>query len=84
MTDRAVDPEHLRSTWRSLGCRVAVAGGCLVALVSLFHHVPVSTASLRGGVAFVALRLIARWGLFAVEQALGSGDARKTREGEPH
>ncbi len=80
MTDTAVDTERLRSAWRSLGHRVAVAGGCLVALVSLFHHVPLSTASLRGGAAYLAARLIARWGLLALEQALGRAGAR-AREG---
>ena len=81
MTDRALDAGHLRSLWRSFAHRIAVAGGSLVALISLLHHVPLSTACLRGGAAFVAVRLVARAGLFALERALASAPAERAGEG---
>lgn len=58
MIDKTKD--SLRSEWTSAGTHVAVAGASLVALLSLFHRVPVWTACLRGLGAFVAAVAIVR------------------------
>jgi len=70
MTDRSYDAVSLRSAWRSLGHRLAVAGGCVAALVSLLNHAPVLNASLRGVVAYAAVLIVARLGLFALQYSL--------------
>ena len=59
----------MREAWRSMGHRAAVAAGALAALISLFHHVPVSIASLRGAGAYIAVLLVAKYGLVAFERA---------------
>ena len=59
----------LRTAWRSFHGRLAVAGGSLVGLVSLVHHVPVSTACARGAVCFVALLVVGRVGGAALARA---------------
>lgn len=69
MVDRSSGEVPLVSAWRSLGRRVSVAGGSFVALVSLFHHVPASTAALRGGGTWIALLLATRLGCFALGHA---------------
>ena len=70
MSDRGSGEFSLQATWRSLGHRFAVAGGCLAALIALVNHVPVSTASLRGAVAYVVVLVVAKLGLFALERAI--------------
>ncbi len=70
MTDTTVETVQLREAWTGLGHRLAVAGGCLIGLISLFHHVPASTASLRGAGLYIAIRVIAKWGLIALERAI--------------
>lgn len=71
--------DSLRSEWTSAGTHVAVAGAALVALLSLFHRVPVWTACLRGLGAFVAAVAIVRgcaWALSAARRpALRSAKA---------
>jgi hypothetical protein len=56
--------------------------GAIVALVSLTEHAPVWVASLRGALAYVVTRVVARWGLTVLEQALAADRARADREGE--
>ena len=70
MSDRGSDGLSLRTAWQSLGHRLAVAGGCLAALISLLNHVPVLTASLRGAAAYAVVLVVAKVGLFALERAL--------------
>ncbi|MCZ6597403.1 MAG: hypothetical protein O7B99_07190 [Planctomycetota bacterium] len=72
----------MEQSWRALGRRTAVFAGCLVALISLFHHVPVSVASVRGGVAYFAVLLVAKLGGFALEKALAADAASSEGEGE--
>ena len=81
MSDRGSGDFPLHATWRSLGHRCAVAGGCLAALVALFNHVPVSTASLRGAVAYIVMLVVAKLGLFALERAIAL-DARSDSQDE--
>ncbi len=69
MVDRATGEAALRNAWRSFAHRLAVVGGCFVALLSLFHHVPASTAALRGGVAWLAVQALARVGAVALRMA---------------
>jgi len=69
MVDRAGIETSLSTAWRSLGTRAAVTGGSLAALISLFHHVPVSTAALRGGAAWIALLVGTRIGALALGYA---------------
>jgi len=73
MSDRAdgADPV-LRDAWRSATARLAVSAGSLTALVSLFHHVPVSVASLRGAVAYLAVRVVAHAGFLALRLAVAA------------
>ena len=80
MVDRGSGEVPLVSAWRSLGRRVSVAGGSFVALLSLFHHVPVSTAALRGGGTWIALLLATRLGCFALEHALRMDAVEEERE----
>ncbi len=68
----------LRRTWRSFTGRLAVAGGSFVGLLSLFHHVPASTAAVRGAATYFALLVVARLG----GAALGRSAALdRSREG---
>ncbi len=48
---------------------MAVAGGSFVALLSLFHHVPVTTAALRGGATWFVVLVAARIGSVALAKA---------------
>ncbi len=83
MSDRSSGEVSLQATWRSLAHRAAVAGGCLAALISLFHHVPVSTASLRGAAAYAVVLLVARLGLYALEHALALEARQEAQDEEP-
>ena len=65
---------------RPLVRRAAVASGCLAGLISLFHHVPVSIAALRGGAAFLGVLLVGRVGLAALERSLAA-DRRSAGDG---
>ncbi len=69
MVDKGPNEASLRGAWRSLGQRIAVAGGCFVALLSLFHHVPASTAALRGGAAWLGVILLTRFSGFVLTHA---------------
>ncbi len=80
MADRSGGEVSLGDAWRFLSHRLAVAAGSLVALISLFHHVPVSTASMRGAAAFLAVLLLAKLGLFALERSIAFDSARDSEE----
>jgi hypothetical protein len=69
MVDRSPDGVPLHHAWRAFAARLAVAAASFVALLSLFRHVPASTAALRGAVTFCALRLAARLAFAALERA---------------
>jgi hypothetical protein len=69
MVDRAPDIASLTVAWRSLGQRVAVAGGCLVGLLSLFHHVSASTAALRGAATWIGVLALTRFSGFVLAHA---------------
>ena len=72
----------LQATWRSLGHRLAVAGACLAALISLLNHVPLYTASLRGVVAYAAVLVVAKLGLFALERSIAIEERAKEADDE--
>ena len=82
MSDRGFGAVSVEESWRALGRRTAVAAGCFVALVSLFHHVPVSVASVRGGAAYFAVLLVAKLGWLALEKALSADAASSEEKGE--
>ena len=82
MTDTPVESARLRATWIGLAHRLAVAGACAVGLLSLFHHAPATTACLRGGALYVAIRVIAKLGLFAVERAIALEPETTTTPGD--
>ena len=79
--DKASGEISLQTAWRPLARRVAVAGGCFTALVSLLNHTPVSVASMRGAATFAAVLVIARLGLQAVSASLAA-DQRAGRGAE--
>ena len=81
MSDRASGEASFREAWRSFGHRIAVIGGSFVALLSLFHHVPVSTAALRGGATWLAVLIVARLGSVALERSVAFD--RSTANAEP-
>lgn len=59
----------LRRAWRSFSGRLAVAGGSFVGLLSLFHHVPASTAAARGAATTFAMLVIAKLGGAALQRS---------------
>ena len=65
-------PQHARvcQAARAIGGRLAVAGGALVALVSLLQHAPVTLACARGAGTLVALVLGTRLAVAALERSL--------------
>ena len=69
MTDNGNDKFSLQVTWRALGHRMAVIGGCFVGLISLFNHVPVSTAVLRGAAAWFGVQVLAWLAAVALDLA---------------
>ena len=60
----------LRDSARALGLRVAVAGACIAALVSLSQDAPLAIAAARGGVTLLAGLVALRLGLYALGKAL--------------
>lgn len=70
----------LAAAWRALAHRAAVAGGCAAAIVSLWHHVPLSTVALRGGAAWFTVLVTARLGWLALSRALTLEARREGRE----
>ena len=69
MSDKGAGEASLREAVRLIGHRVAVSAGSFVALLALFHHVPVTTAVLRGGATYFACLLVARYGGLALAKA---------------
>lgn len=69
-TDKPFDPASLQVAWFALAHRLSVAGGSAVGLLSLFAHTRVHVACLRGFAAFVAVRVVAKLGFWALERAL--------------
>lgn len=82
MSDRAHDDLSLAAAGRSLGRRLAVAGGSLAAIVSLFHHVPASTAALRGAATYAVVLLVAKLGLGALRWTLDLESRHRPRDEE--
>ena len=73
----------LREICRSLGHRAAVVGGSLVGLLALFNHTPISTAVYRGGLTYLAVLLVARWGFAALARSMELDAAQQAaRENE--
>ena len=60
---------ELQRTYMDLGRRAAVAGGAIVALVSMNSKAPVDTACLRGGATYLAVYWAARLGSHALGRA---------------
>lgn len=60
MTDTPITEHPLSAAWLAIGRRLAVAGGSLAALISLFFDAPVWVASLRGALAWLAVRVLVR------------------------
>ncbi len=69
MTDNGYDKFSLQASWLALGHRIAVIGGCFVGLISLFNHVPVTTAALRGGAAWFGVLILAKLSGLALDLA---------------
>ncbi len=82
MSDKSDGEIQLRHAWRSLSHRLAVAGGSFVALLSLFHHVPVSVAAMRGAAGYFALLIVSKLGLAALSWALQLDSRARAREEE--
>jgi len=77
------------STWNDLIRRWSVAVGSVTALVTLLQPAPVSVACLRGGVAWVAMRLggwAIGWTLRKIDELEGQAAAKlalyQSEEGE--
>jgi hypothetical protein len=81
MADRSPAEVPLLRVWTAFSARLAVAAASFVALLSLFHHVPVSTAALRGAVTFCALRFAARLALAALQRADASDRGASVAKG---
>lgn len=75
MTDRPITAHPLAAAWLAFGRRAAVAGGALAALVSLFFDTPVWVASLRGALAWIAIRVLVRLCAHAQLASIGSDEA---------
>lgn len=73
-TDTSIDPAVIRSAWFALADRVAVASGSAVGLISLYAHSRVHTACIRGFTIFFLVRLVAKFGFWALEHALPGPD----------
>jgi len=82
MPDKPSGEAYRASSALPLARRAAVAAGCFVGLISLFHHVPVSIAALRGGATYLAVLIVGRLGLAALERSLAA-DRRVEKEGRP-
>lgn len=65
----------LHPSWQALVRRLCVTAGALTALVSLAQHTPVWVACMRGALAFLVARLVARWGLMLLAEALAADRA---------
>lgn len=75
MTDRGPGEFSLHPAWKALASRLCVIAGATAALVSLMQDAPAWIASLRGFVAFLVARQVAKWGLMFLESALAADRA---------
>ena len=75
MTDTGITAHPIADAWLAFGRRAAVAGGALAALVSLFFDAPVWVASLRGALAWLAVRALARLCAHAQLASIGPDEA---------
>jgi hypothetical protein len=80
MTDRPITAHPLAAAWLAVGRRLAVAGGALAALLSLFFDTPVWVASLRGALAWVAILALVRLCAHLQVASVGSEPARRERK----
>jgi hypothetical protein len=69
MADKVNTGRLLATEWLALARYSAVAGGALVAMVSLLFDVPLRIASLRGALTLVALLVVIRCAQNALEWA---------------
>jgi len=76
-TDRTLDVASLREICRSLAHRAAVVGGSLVSLLALYHHTRISTAVWRGGLTYLAVHVVARYGFAALTRSIEMDAARQ-------
>lgn len=60
MSDSPQGMGSLDASWFGFGRSLAVAAGAVLALISLYFHVPVWVAALRGGLAFLAIWAVVR------------------------
>ena len=80
MTDRPITAHPLAAAWLALGRRLAVAGGALAALFSLFFDTPVWVASLRGALAWLAITAVVRLCAHLQVASVGSEAERRGRK----
>ena len=83
MSDKPSGAIHPASGARPLLRRAAVAAGCFAGLISLFHHVPVSIAALRGAASFLGVLLVGKVGLAALERSLAADRRSAGEKGGP-
>lgn len=83
MSDKPSGAISSAASARPLLRRAAVAAGCFAGLISLFHHVPVSIAALRGGAALLGVLLVGKVGLAALERSLAADRRSEDEEESP-
>ena len=83
MPGKPSSPAELHVAWHSLSHRIAAAGGSLAALLSLLGDAGVSTACVRGGCTYLAIRVAGRLGALALERASRMDAAAQRVEEEP-
>ncbi|MCC7011045.1 MAG: hypothetical protein IT454_00670 [Planctomycetes bacterium] len=83
MTDSPITAHPLSAAWLALGRRLAAAGGALAALVSLFFEAPVWVASLRGALAWIAVRVLVRLCAHALLASIGPPEPPATPKTKP-
>lgn len=83
MSDKPSGAISSAASARPLLRRAAVAAGCFAGLISLFHHVPVSIAALRGGAALLGVLLVGKVGVAALERSLAADRRSEDEEESP-
>ena len=68
--DNSYEAVRLDPVWRDIGARIGAGAGASIALLSLFHDVPVSVAALRGTATLLSIWIVWRVGLTALERAV--------------
>jgi len=69
----------LAQTWLVFGRHLAVAAGAFTALLSLLFHRSLTTACLRGAIAYLAAWLVTRLGHWALTRTTSSAIDKGTR-----